>query len=474
MSVFFLSASLTKKMDSLVRNFFWSGSMSKKSIHWCNGSTFCDSKSKGGLGFKSFTDFNLAMLAKQGWRILQNPEALWVRLLKSIYFPKCDFLMAKKGSRTSWIWASIFKARSVVSLGAIKRVGDGSSIMVNYDPWIPSLPNFMTPFNGCSSRFVDEWINEESREWESSLFERFFSPTHVRAILAVPIGPRGMKDEWKWSFTNDGEFSVRSAYHAKRQSEISVTSSLSNPGNDKIWKWLWNLSLPPKIRFFLWRCVKDVLATKSNLFRRNCSTNDLCPICLKNVETPMHCLFNCAHAREVWTHFYPPGFLPAQGMSFKHWLFPRFSLAGRATVVKIAAVVWNIWKTRNNFIFKASKPSLYATGIMIENDYKGWSESLIPAKKTMNSPTNHSAPPPSPSFPPPRTPSLVIHCDGSFLKDSQEAAYGVVVSNSHGQVCDGRSGTFLCSSAMMAEAKAILEAINLAASRQVSTLILSD
>ncbi|CAN1181873.1 hypothetical protein LINPERHAP2_LOCUS35676 [Linum perenne] len=48
------------------------------------------------------------------------------------------------------------------------------------------------------------------------------------------------------------------------------------------------------------------------------------------------------------------------------------------------------------------------------------------------------------------------------------------MTNSHGQVCDGRSGTFLCSSALAAETKAILEAILLAASRQVSTLILSD
>ncbi|CAN1263178.1 Uncharacterized mitochondrial protein AtMg00310 [Linum perenne] len=125
MSVFFLSASLTKKMDSPVRNFFWSGSMMKRSIYWCNG-VFCDPKANGGLGFKIFTDFNLALLAKQGWRILQNPDALWVRLLKSIYFPKGSFLTAKRGTRASWICASFFKAQNLVAMGAIKSVGGRS------------------------------------------------------------------------------------------------------------------------------------------------------------------------------------------------------------------------------------------------------------------------------------------------------------------------------------------------------------
>ncbi|CAN1161426.1 Uncharacterized mitochondrial protein AtMg00310 [Linum perenne] len=208
MSVFFLSSTLTKKMDSLLRNFFWAGDMNKKSIHWSSGQTLCETKARGGLGFKSFTDFNLALLAKQGWRILMNPEALWVKLLKSIYFPRTDFLTAKKGARPSWIWASIFKARDVVALGAFKRVGDGTSININDDPWIPSLPKFTTPFNGCSDQMVSEWINPVAREWDLNRFERFFSPQATRAILSVPIGPTGVKDEWTWSFRQDGKDNI--------------------------------------------------------------------------------------------------------------------------------------------------------------------------------------------------------------------------------------------------------------------------
>lgn len=51
------------------------------------------------MGFRNFREFNEAMLARQGWRILMNPKAFWAKLLKGIYFPNCTFLEAQRGSR---------------------------------------------------------------------------------------------------------------------------------------------------------------------------------------------------------------------------------------------------------------------------------------------------------------------------------------------------------------------------------------
>lgn len=43
-------------------------------------------KDARGLGFRDFRDFNLAMLGKQSWRFLLNPEILVTRIYKSRYF----------------------------------------------------------------------------------------------------------------------------------------------------------------------------------------------------------------------------------------------------------------------------------------------------------------------------------------------------------------------------------------------------
>ena len=49
-------------------------------------------KGMSGLGFKDFELFNVAMLAKQAWRLLQELDSLSARILKSIYYPSCSIL----------------------------------------------------------------------------------------------------------------------------------------------------------------------------------------------------------------------------------------------------------------------------------------------------------------------------------------------------------------------------------------------
>ena len=73
--------------------------MDEQAIHWCNAQKLCTLKVDGGLGFKIFHDFYLALLAKQGWRL--TLDALWAHVVKSIYFPRKDFMADNKGSRPS-------------------------------------------------------------------------------------------------------------------------------------------------------------------------------------------------------------------------------------------------------------------------------------------------------------------------------------------------------------------------------------
>jgi hypothetical protein len=75
------------------------------------------SKEKGGLGFRDLEWFNLALLAKQGWRIIQNPDSLASKILKEKYFPQASFLNAQLGRRPSYIWRSFLNARSLLKEG---------------------------------------------------------------------------------------------------------------------------------------------------------------------------------------------------------------------------------------------------------------------------------------------------------------------------------------------------------------------
>lgn len=54
------------------------------------------SKIKGGIGFRDFKNFNLALLVKQGWHLATDPESFWGKFIKALYFPSCSFFEAKR------------------------------------------------------------------------------------------------------------------------------------------------------------------------------------------------------------------------------------------------------------------------------------------------------------------------------------------------------------------------------------------
>jgi hypothetical protein len=94
-------------------------------------------KHLGGLGFRDIELFNLALLARQAWRIVKEPSSLSARILKSVYFPNGEFLDAELCTNPSRIWRSILDGRDVVKQGLIKRIGNGEDTNIWNTNWIP-------------------------------------------------------------------------------------------------------------------------------------------------------------------------------------------------------------------------------------------------------------------------------------------------------------------------------------------------
>ncbi|KAJ1417130.1 hypothetical protein SESBI_16817 [Sesbania bispinosa] len=136
MSIVKFPATFYKKLGALVARFWWRGPKKDKGIHWKSWKLISKSKYEGGPGFKDFSLLNTALLSKQAWRIVNNPTAYRVQILKAIYFPNSDFLQVQRRRNSSWVWASLMHGRQ-----RLKRKEDlngptpSSSSGANRDVW---------------------------------------------------------------------------------------------------------------------------------------------------------------------------------------------------------------------------------------------------------------------------------------------------------------------------------------------------
>ena len=77
------------------------------------------------MGFRDIRSFNLAMLAKQDWRLLQDKNSLLYSCFKEKYFPRCDFLEVKDCQNSSYVWKSLIAAQPLMKKRCYWRVGNG-------------------------------------------------------------------------------------------------------------------------------------------------------------------------------------------------------------------------------------------------------------------------------------------------------------------------------------------------------------
>ncbi|XP_030930729.1 uncharacterized protein LOC115956517 [Quercus lobata] len=212
----------------------------------------CKSKWEGGMDFRDLHAFNLAMLAKQGWRMLVDPCSLMARLYKAKYFPNSDVLSAKIGSNPSYAWRSIHQ-----SLEVLRQ-------------------------------------DTDTKRWRRDRLENILLPFEVETILNIPISYHLPEDSIIWLGNKKGSFLVKSAYYvAKRilEKEDHGESSLGDVCAS-LWKRMWHLNIPGKIRIFAWRLCMNAIPTLTNLFKKGIQMDVTCPICKKDPETVEHAIIS--------------------------------------------------------------------------------------------------------------------------------------------------------------------------------------
>ncbi|PPD83481.1 hypothetical protein GOBAR_DD19591 [Gossypium barbadense] len=76
--------------------------------------------------FRAMRDWNLILLAKLGWRLMVESDALWPRVVHAKYLSSGNFLEAIKPLNCSHTWRSMLAGIEVLNKSLRCRIGNGS------------------------------------------------------------------------------------------------------------------------------------------------------------------------------------------------------------------------------------------------------------------------------------------------------------------------------------------------------------
>jgi len=152
--IFYLSflkipTKVLKMVTRIQREFLWGGVRGGRKVCWVKWRKVCQPRSNGGLGVRDVKLVNLSLLAKWKWRLLQEEQPLWKRVLVDKYGDHVRGLASGEGVRwprfTSLWWRNLMSLDE--GFGGYwftdrvrRKIGNGMLTSFWKDGWMGEVP----------------------------------------------------------------------------------------------------------------------------------------------------------------------------------------------------------------------------------------------------------------------------------------------------------------------------------------------
>jgi len=274
-----------------------------------------------------------------------------------------NFFSALPRKPDSWMWKCILRDHHRFRKGIRWKVGDGTNIKFWSDSWCNnrSLADRMRIADDAHldlSLTVAHFILP-TKEWDIVKLKGLVTNSYIQAILATQIPSNSIPDSICWGLSRSGEFTTKSTTWPAHGLELRQPQS---------WKfsWIWQLDIMLKLKVFLWRLCHASLPTRGNLILRGM---DIDPVCCSHynsaIEDAEYLFLGCQNTQILrqlardhhWVHIDLP---VDPHLKIENWLSIIKSSMPSTKMDRIITLLWSIWKTRNNKIFRneTSSPGL--------------------------------------------------------------------------------------------------------------------
>ncbi|XP_042969098.1 uncharacterized protein LOC122301783 [Carya illinoinensis] len=214
MGIFPIPKGILRNINKLMQSFWWGINNQKSKMHWLS------------------------------WKGIAS------KVLKAKYFPSSDFLSAKVRGSDSFVWKSITTARPLLAEGLLWKIGNGNSVRVWSNRWLPTPTSFkvQSPLRILGSgATVSSLIDQDTHSWNLPLIQNVFLLEEAAIISKLHISPCNSRDRLTWRCTTNGMFTIKSAYHLQVSMNDSRNKQGSRPPNQgALWKQLSKLKVPSK------------------------------------------------------------------------------------------------------------------------------------------------------------------------------------------------------------------------------------
>ena len=151
---------------------------------------------------------NQAMLAKQFWRISQNPHSLISKTFKAKYFPNASIHECSPKPHHSWFWRGIINQKNSFLKEGRWIIGSGTNIPLDHSARFPCQPHMLNQHNLSTGTVVD-LIDHINHSWNLGLVKTLYPHPICEEIFNLPISKIGTGiDNLVWKHSSSGDYQV--------------------------------------------------------------------------------------------------------------------------------------------------------------------------------------------------------------------------------------------------------------------------
>jgi ribonuclease HI len=236
------------------------------------------------------------------------------------------------------------------------------------------------------------------------------------------------------------------------------------------------MKIHERVKMLVWRIGMNILPTKENLAQRLGLEDKECSLCHEEIESCTHLFFQCNVARAIWFGsmwgvrpdkvqilcnadiakfvLYPPAVVNNENMSSKQ--------SHEQNSLRIALTLEAIRNLRNQVCFKGEKCNIIAIITMSNHRF----QEMV----TVDDQIANQTPPEKILWTKPPSGTVKLNVDAACSSDSSWLA--VVARDDQGSILKGWTKVFCSCEAVVAEAKAILWAVQIAKSENFQSVII--